>query len=159
MTLKKINALMCTLALSTAAYAQETGQSGSFGQKPDANGFGQVPEKLTVDTAPSQNAIALQCTFATECFEGEACTDTTFEMEVSGRAGGLVETDMVVEANLVSVNGTTPVLGVRSGTAMSLSGGTFDARELLTIATGGDARYSLHYVEGPLVISYLGSCS
>jgi hypothetical protein len=116
-------------------------------------------ETYTLDSAPAQLSFTLQCTFEKECLEDEVCNDTTFAPVLKARAGGLTETDMVVEAELVSEAGDATLLGVRSNGAMSLSGGTFEARHLLTIAANGTARYTLHLSDGPMVISYLGSCT
>lgn len=113
----------------------------------------------TLETAPVKLDVELSCVFETECLEADTCNDTTFSFDLIGKAGGLTDVDMVVQAEIVSEIGDTVVLGARSGTAMSLAGGTFDARHLLTIAAGGDARYTLHYSDGPMAISYLGACS
>ena len=121
----------------------------------------QVPNMsadLTIENAPVQMEIALSCTFETECFESESCAASTYMFELNGRAGGLTDTEMVVQTELVSEIGDTRLIGARSGEAMSLAGGTFEARHLLTLAADGAARYTLHYAEGPMVISYLGEC-
>ncbi|MGH1577137.1 hypothetical protein [Planktotalea sp.] len=116
------------------------------------------PEKLTIETAPVSQSFTFECRFTTECYEAEPCADTEFTPSLEARAGGLTEDDTVVEAKLVSDAGDAVLLGVRSGGTLSLSGGTFEARQLLTIAKDGAARYSLHYADGPMAISYLGVC-
>ena len=113
----------------------------------------------TLQNAPVQSEISMLCAYENECLDAEACNNTTFSFELKGRAGGLNDVDMVVQAELISEIGDTILLGARSGEAMSLSGGTFDARHLLTIAKNGNARYTLHYSDGPMAISYLGACS
>jgi len=113
----------------------------------------------TLQNAPVQSEISMLCAYENECLDAEACNNTTFSFELKGHADGLNDVDMVVQAELISEIGDTILLGARSGEAMSLSGGTFDARHLLTIANNGNARYTLHYSDGPMAISYLGACS
>ena len=50
------------------------------------------------------------------------------------------------------------LVGAKDGGRLSLSGGDFDARHLLTISEAGDVRYTVHYAEGPMMVSYLGRC-
>ncbi len=114
--------------------------------------------QLTIETAPNQAQIELVCRFSKECFETEACSDTEFKTQLSGKAGGLTPADMVVEANLITDAETTTMLGLRSDKTYSLSGGLFDARHLLTIAASGAARYTVHLADGPMVITYHGKC-
>ena len=113
----------------------------------------------TLQNAPVQSEIAMLCAFENKCLDAEACNNTTFSLELKGLAGGLNDVDVVVQAELISEIGDTILPGARSGEAMSLSGGTFDARHLLTIANDGYARYTMHYSDGPIAISYLGACS
>ena len=115
-------------------------------------------QSLTIETAPVQAEVTMQCLFDFECFETETCAESGFEATLSGKAGGLTESDMVVDVKMISDAETTPMLGVRSGAAMSLSGGSFDARALLTIGAEGAARYTLHLIDGPLALTYLGTC-
>lgn len=113
----------------------------------------------TLQNAPVQSEISMLCAFENECLDAEACKSTTFSFELKRRAGGLNDVDMVVQAELISEIGDTILLGARSGETMSLSGGAFDARHLLTIANDGYVRYTMHYSDGPMAISYLGACS
>ena len=106
-----------------------------------------------------QIEIELFCAFTSECLEAETCNDTTFSFDLKGRAGGMAESDMVVQTELTSEIGDTALIGARSGAALSLAGGSFESRQLLTINEDGAARYTLHYADGPMVISYLGECS
>jgi len=135
-------ALCALCALPVVADENDAAEDGSY----------------TLQNAPVKREIALQCAFENECFEAESCADTTLTFELKGRAGGLTATDMAVEVAMVSEIGDATLIGVRSGRAMSLSGGAFDARHLLTIAQDGAARYTLHYADGPMVITYLGAC-
>ena len=113
----------------------------------------------TLQNAPVQSEISMLCAYENECLDAEACNNTTFSFELKGHADGLNDVDMVVQAELISEIGDTILLGARSGEAMSLSGGAFDARHLLTIANDGYVRYTMHYSDGPMAISYLGACS
>lgn len=142
----RVLSIACATICAVPAFAQNTAQ---------------VPNSadLTISTAPVQVEIVLHCAFQSECFEAETCSDTTFSFDLNGRAGGLAESDMVVQTELTSEIGDTDLLGVRTGSALSLSGGSFEARHLLTIAEDGAARYTLHYADGPMTISYLGDCS
>ena len=141
-----LQALVGILALASPLAAQNTVQS------PNSADF-------TIRTAPVQIELNLQCVFASECFETESCSDTTFTFDLNGAAGGLAESDMVVQTQLTSEIGDAELLGVRSGKALSLAGGSFEAGHLLTIAEDGSARYTLHYADGPMTISYIGECS
>lgn len=131
-----IKPLLCAATFAVPAWAADEEESG----------------------APEQREIKLQCTFASECFEAESCAATTFTGELVGRAGGINNVDMVVQAEFITEIGDTLLLGARSGKAISLIGGDFDARHLLTIAADGGARYTLHYADGPMAISYFGVC-
>jgi len=124
-----------------------------------AQNMPQTEDSFKLETAPVKATFTLQCVFVTECFEGEPCAETSFSAQLNVVAGGLTETDMVVQSDLVSDAGDATMLGVRSGTAMSLAGGGFDARHLLTIAQDGAARYTVHYADGPMFINYLGACT
>ena len=53
---------------------------------------------------------------------------------------------------------TVDMTGTKQVKALSLTGGGFDARHLLSIAADGASRYTVHYADGPIVISYLGTC-
>lgn len=115
-------------------------------------------DRLTIGTAPVKTDIALVCNFTTECFDADTCTDAAFEPTLTGRAGGMSLQDMVAQVKFSSEAGDADLLGLRSDDAMSLSGGTFEARHLLTINKDGAARYTVHYADGPMAISYLGIC-
>lgn len=110
-----------------------------------------------IDKAPHQEKIALSCQFRLECFEGEACAQTDYAFELNGLAGGLGPDAMAVLVTLESVGGNVELLGTGSGEVMVLSGGGIEARHMLTLQ-GAAIRYTLHYSEGPMVISYLGAC-
>ena len=125
---------------------------------PNDDAHDDAAATLTLDTAPQQATIALSCRFTVECVEDQACTANGFGARLDGRAGGLDAQSMVAEVTLVHGIGAVELLGVREGTALSLAGGRFEARHLVTVTDTGDARYTIHYIEGPLMVSYLGRC-
>ena len=143
MNMRRFHPYLSVIALTVCSPAFANNEDGSY----------------TLQNAPVQSEIAMLCAFENKCLDAEACNNTTFSLELKGRAGGLNDVDIVVQAELISEIGDTILLGARSGEAMSLSGGTFDARHLLTIANDGYARYTMHYSDGPIAISYLGACS
>ncbi|MFT6088500.1 hypothetical protein [Sulfitobacter sp.] len=118
-----------------------------------------MAETLTLETAPFRQEIKRLCNFVTECVENEPCTETEFTPEITGIGGGLSADDLVVQAEMVTDAETVELLGVTSGKSLSLSGGTFAARHMITITENGATRYTVHYADGPFVISYLGTCN
>jgi hypothetical protein len=130
------------------------------GVETDAPPAPDIPvDSLTLDNAPFRQDIKISCNFITECVEDEPCTEVEFTPEITGNAGGLTPDDLVVQSEMVTDAETIELLGVKSGKSYSLSGGTFAARHLLSITNGGATRYTVHYAEGPFVISYLGTCN
>ena len=125
----------------------------------DDHDDGAVAESLTLDTAPFRQEVAISCDFKTECVEDEPCTETEFKPQITGIAGGLTPDDLVVQSTMTTDAETVELLGVKSGKALSLSGGSFAARHLLSITETGATRYTVHYADGPFVISYLGTCN
>ena len=121
--------------------------------------FDQDPNGIALDDAPFKQTIAIACDFKTECVEDEPCTETEFKPTIEGIAGGLSAQELVVQSQMVTDAETVELLGVKSGAGYSLSGGSFSDRHLLTIAEGGATRYTVHYADGPFVISYLGTCN
>lgn len=143
MNMRRFHPYLSAIALTVCSPAFANNEDGSY----------------TLQNAPVQPEIAMLCAFENKCLDAEACNNTTFSLELKGRAGGLNDVDVVVQAELISEIGDTILPGARSGEAMSLSGGIFDARHLLTIENDGYARYTMHYSDGPIAISYLGACS
>ena len=116
-----------------------------------------VEPGVAIARAPHKAEIALTCRFDLECYEGEACAATEYGFDLNGLAGGLGTEAMAALVVMASVAGNVELLGTRSGDVTVLSGGGIDARHMLTL-DGSAVRYTLHYAEGPLVISYLGIC-
>ncbi|MEP5761128.1 MAG: hypothetical protein ABJ327_17795 [Litoreibacter sp.] len=90
-------------------------------------------------------ALAEMCSFTLECFEGEACSETAFDIEIEGQT-------LVTDAE------TIPVEISGSETLGVFTGNTGSAIHVLTRERHGDARYSTHIFDGPLMVNYLGSC-
>ncbi|MEP2474646.1 MAG: hypothetical protein ABJH45_24275 [Paracoccaceae bacterium] len=107
---------------------------------------------------PVQQEFAMMCEFTSECYETESCGETQYSIDLEGETSGLETNAMVASVQLSSDIGTEDLVGVVQDETTSLSGGTFSARHFLTIAPNGAARYTVHYAEGPLMISYLGEC-
>ncbi|WP_456389162.1 hypothetical protein [Profundibacter sp.] len=92
------------------------------------------------------------CAFTQECFEGEACEDTTFEM-------GIEHSDdipFVMQTMSENIEGDVFDNGAPDATS-TLLGQTKTATHLLTIQPGGAARYTVH-MQGPMAITYQGTC-
>ncbi len=140
------------LVAFTPALGQDTHSDGDHAADPGM-------EVLTPDTAPFRQQIKLTCTFTTECVEAEPCTETKFAPQITGVAGGLTPEELMVQTQMITDAETIDLLGVKSGMALSLAGGTFAARHLVSIAKDEAARYTVHYADGPFVISYLGTCN
>ncbi|WGW02892.1 hypothetical protein [Tropicibacter oceani] len=147
-TKKKLGVLALCL-LPGAALAQDDAAQDELAQ---------APEQLTVETAPVQERMTLSCAFAQECYETEACQEAGYGFELTGRAGGMDPQTLVVDGTLRSETGDVPMVGVRSEGLYSLSGGGFEGRHLLTIGAEGEARYTVHYSDPVMVVSYVGQC-
>ena len=94
-------------------------------------------------------AFAETCSFTTECFDGDGCAETAFDLEIA-RDGGAVTLVSDAETIAVSQGGSDAV--------RVFVGVTESGFHLLTHASEGAARYSVHLFEGPLMINYLGQC-
>ncbi|MBU2982340.1 hypothetical protein KO498_11030 [Lentibacter algarum] len=97
--------------------------------------------------ASPTTAEAFGCSFVTECFEAEACGETTFTAEVDIK-GEKLETEF----------GDLSIVAVKERPALKTMFATGDGAEYLLSITPQGARLTTHANEGPLVISYLGSC-
>ncbi|WP_424970132.1 hypothetical protein [Dinoroseobacter sp. S76] len=109
---------------------------------------------LTLTLATPLSAQTL-CRFETECFEGEACAPSSFEMRLS-----LPETQATVTSRLVAETdaGSFPGYALRGGPERRQF--FFDAESagyMLTL-NGAEARLAVHIDEGPLMVNYIGTC-
>jgi hypothetical protein len=90
-------------------------------------------------------ALAETCTFTTECFEGEACSDANYTVTIDGA-------QLITDAETISV-------GIGGSNELSVyAGATQNAFHLLTRTKAGDARYATHIFDGPLMVNYIGRC-
>ncbi|MCY4179342.1 MAG: hypothetical protein OXC60_16605 [Litoreibacter sp.] len=93
-------------------------------------------------------ALAETCTFTLECYEGEACADTSYEIEID-----LDNAQLITPSGNIAVNiGGSPTLNVFAGFTQS-------AFHTMTRAKEGEARYSVHLFDGPQMVNYMGSCN
>lgn len=107
---------------------------------------------LLVALVPLSVQSDMLCQFVTECFEGEACDETNFELKLVDAE----EPDAVMLGSVSdNVSGEIETLG--SG-AQVISAQGPSSWQLLSIGPEGEARYTLHLTEGPAVLSYLGTC-
>jgi hypothetical protein len=90
-----------------------------------------------------------QCSFTSECFESESCSETSFDLSIE-------ETDGQV--SLVSDAETVPVTSSGNDDFRIYVGGNENAHHLLSLGSDGTARYSTHINGGPLMVNYLGTC-
>jgi len=95
------------------------------------------------------SALALECTFTTECFESETCTDSAFNVTIEEKEGATL---------LVSDTETIPVSVGGSDTVRVYVGVTGSAFHLMSRSADGVARYSTHLYDGPMMVNYLGRC-
>ena len=96
---------------------------------------------------------ANMCSFDMECFEGEACQETAFDLQFRAGTGGPHEMEIVTDAETIGVN----VGG--NGKIAHIAGMNDSGFHVLTVQAGsGAARYSVHLNEGPLAITYHGQC-
>tara|TARA_R110000765_G_scaffold50613_3_gene102768 strand:- start:968 stop:1420 length:453 start_codon:yes stop_codon:yes gene_type:complete len=145
--------ILALASLTTSVQAQDTGTTA---EDHDADG---MMEELTLETAPFRQDIEITCSFVYECVESEPCSKSDFAPEITGNAGGLTPNDLVVQSYMRTDGEMIELIGVKSNMALSLSGGSFAARHLMSIAADGTTRYTVHYADGPTLISYLGTCN
>lgn len=104
---------------------------------------------LVGGTSPALPALAaLECNFQQECFEAEGCQSSTFALEAAldGEVLDLsTEFGALEVMHHLSEPGLLSVFARDSGAAYLLSSGE------------DGARLSVH-VEGPLAVTYIGSC-
>ena len=90
-------------------------------------------------------AHAQTCTFTTECFEADGCSDTNYEITINGDT-------------LVTISDTIPVQVSSTDTTTVYTGIKGTIAHMLSVNSDGPARYTSHIFGGPLVISYIGAC-
>ncbi|WP_424939947.1 hypothetical protein [Aliiroseovarius sp. S253] len=92
-------------------------------------------------------AYAQDCSFTTECYEAEACQDTSFS----------VIADLTGERLITDFGDLTIVAAKQAGNLTTLFA-TGDGAEYLLSRNGDTARFTAHANEGPAAITYLGTC-
>lgn len=92
-------------------------------------------------------ALAQTCTFTTECYEAEACQDTSFSL-----------TAALDDAKLVTDFGDLTVVGVKNDAPVTTVFATGEGAEYLLSRNAGTARFTAHSNDGPTSITYLGTC-
>lgn len=95
----------------------------------------------------AQPAFGFVCEFKTECYESEACTDTTFSIDV----------DIPLQT-VTSDFGDLEVIAIKKDATALVMFATGEGAEYMLTTTKGGARFAAHTTDGPQSISYLGSC-
>ena len=90
-------------------------------------------------------AFAEQCNFTLECFEGDGCSETSFDFSIE-------------DGQMISDAETVPVTQTGTDDTRVYTGQTSSAFHVVTKASDGSARYSTHLFDGPLMINYIGTC-
>ena len=121
-------------------------------------GSATAAQTLSLETAPAQQTFEKNCQMLSECYDTDGCADTTYSMKLEGRAGGLTADDMVLAATLTDDSETIEMLGTLTSSATLLSDVGTNARRILTISPDGQARFTVHFIDGPVSITYAGIC-
>lgn len=99
------------------------------------------------------SAWSLTCQMTSECYETEACNDTTFAFDMR-LIDGAAEVTTDYETYLLS-----PISGANENeNVQSYLGRTSGAVHLLSLIDGKEARYALHMTDGLAQITYAGAC-
>ncbi len=106
-------------------------------------------EAVMIGAVLAGPAVAQTCSFTTECFDGDGCSETSFSFEIETEGGA---------TRLVSDAETIPLSQGGSDETRVYVGVTESAFHLLTHSAEGEARYSTHIYDGPLMLNYLGRC-
>ena len=111
---------------------------------------------------PAQTAPATRAGhFTTECNEAGPCQETAFDAGLTVSPQGSA---FAPNAQLASDAGTIGMALSMPGPAGWLArparfpGGDPTATHLITRAPDGGARYTVHMTDGPILVSYLGTC-
>ncbi|MCK8484161.1 hypothetical protein MUY21_08935 [Aliiroseovarius sp. S2029] len=92
-------------------------------------------------------ALAQTCAFTMECYETEACQDTSFAL-----------TAELDDSKLVTDFGDLTVVGVKRDAPLITVFATGEGAEYLLSRNGDTARFTAHSNDGPTAITYLGTC-
>ena len=92
-------------------------------------------------------ALAYPCTFHTECFESDACAESTFVAEV------------LLEDEAISTEfGDLTIVAAKQAEALTTIFATGNGAEYLLSVSPTAARLSTHMNDGPLSVTYHGIC-
>ena len=107
---------------------------------------------LALIAAEPAAALDTACHFTTECLEAEPCAEADFELEITSgdRDGAVVlSQDMgTAEGEMTLAENGAALIAARSPVNL----------QIVTVGADGESRYSLHFADGPLTVSYLGTC-
>ncbi|MBD3739038.1 hypothetical protein BMG00_00165 [Thioclava marina] len=120
----------------------------------------EMPDALELD--PTQVAPAtLACHFTTECYEAEPCQGTAYDAElqvIPQKSAFTPNTKLTSDAGSVWMSFYPQGSGSWLAEPARFLGFDASATHLITRGPDGAARYTVQMTEGPMVISYLGSC-
>lgn len=91
------------------------------------------------------------CTFVTECFETESCSETEYAVDIAAGPNGPDHVQLVTPSETLDA---TLAGSMDLGLLMAM-GET--ALHVISTSTSGDARYSVH-MAGPMLVTYHGIC-
>ncbi len=104
----------------------------------------------------SANPVTVSCSFHTECFDTEACRDSSYDMSFTR------ETDPKADQFMTDVSDdmSETFQAVAFGTVTHYGFTTFgaDATQMLLSVKDGVGRYSIHMLEEGIALFYLGTC-
>lgn len=115
-----------------------------------------MPRALALAALPLA-AQAADCAFDAECVEDEPCAETAYAARIVGPGAGMTgPATLVDDAGSVALEAAGPGVWV-GGDGRGAYAGRFGAM-MLTTGEDGTARLTVHFTEGPMAITYLGTC-
>lgn len=104
----------------------------------------------------SQAALAdvMTCRFNTECYEDEACIDTSYNVQFERKVPAA--TEWTLWTDFGSFDATVTEASAKAGVTVIAQGAGMS--QLFVIAPDGMARHASVLADGPQIISYLGEC-
>lgn len=117
----------------------------SWGAEP-MRSFPMLPAVLLSTLPAMAAATEWSCLFQTECVDGD-CAGSGYEASVTLGPDGTT-------ATLSDPSEDVSLTGSATGAAVSLAA----PNRLLTVDAAGDARYTTHFDDPAMAITYLGRC-
>lgn len=117
-----------------------------------------LPALVAAQEDGAVTPLLLNCSFTTECYETEGCQDTLFAATLVGEATGPEPISQLAEVEMRGDAEDVQLLGHMSNGALGLVGGAGLGRHMLTVSAEGTARYTVHFADGPRMVSYTGQC-